>query len=128
MALLDVRDLSYTNPAGARLLADIGFTLDEGKIVTIIGPSGSGKSTLLRTLNRLIEPPPGTIWLRERDITAMPVVELRREVGMVFQQAALFDGTVADNLRYGPALHNQALAPERLERLLVQVGLPAELL
>ncbi|HEY1011397.1 MAG TPA: phosphate ABC transporter ATP-binding protein [Herpetosiphonaceae bacterium] len=128
MTLLEVRDLSYATPAGAPLLANVSFAVPERSIATILGPSGSGKSTLLRSLNRLIEPPPGAIWLKGRDITALPPVELRREVGMVFQQAALFEGTVADNLRYGPGLRRAELADDRLRELLGQVGLPAELL
>ncbi len=126
--MLDVRHLTYTTVDGTTLLKDISFQVAPKAIVTLMGPSGSGKSTLLRTLNRLNEPAPGTVWLKERDITTIPVVELRRAVGMVFQSAALFDGTVADNVRYGPALLKQRLSDAECVALLAQVGLPAELL
>lgn len=58
----------------------------------IIGPSGSGKSTLLRALNRLWEPPSGTVFLDGKDITGVDVLELRRKVGMLFQLPVLFEG------------------------------------
>ncbi|KAL4566744.1 hypothetical protein LXL04_030867 [Taraxacum kok-saghyz] len=65
-------------------------------------PSGSGKSTLVRALNRLWEPASGTVFLDGKDITGLDVLQLRRKVGMLFQLPVLFEGTVADNIRYGP--------------------------
>jgi len=70
----------------------------------VLGPSGSGKSTLLRCLDRLVEPSAGRVLLDGRDASELPVQELRRRVGMVFQTAALFDGKVLDNVLYGPRL------------------------
>lgn len=72
-----------------------GITVDipKGKIVGIIGPSGGGKSTTLRALNRLWEPPPGTVFLDGHDILDLDVLGLRRKVGMLFQIPVLFEGT-----------------------------------
>jgi len=69
--------------------------IPKGGIVGIIGPSGSGKSTLLRALNRLWEPPLGTVFLDGHDICDLDVLSLRRKVGMLFQLPALFEGTVS---------------------------------
>jgi putative ABC transport system ATP-binding protein len=77
-------------------------------VFTVLGPSGSGKSTLLRCINRLIEPTAGCISLDGEDAAGLPVQELRRRVGMVFQTAALFDGTVLDNVLYGPRLRSRS--------------------
>ncbi|HYF65635.1 MAG TPA: phosphate ABC transporter ATP-binding protein, partial [Herpetosiphonaceae bacterium] len=121
--MLEIRRLTYATAAGEPLLKDVSFRVEPGAIVTLLGPSGSGKSTLLRTLNRLNEPPAGSVWLDGADITAMPVVALRRAVGMVFQSAALFDGTVAANIRYGPALGKRELSDAECRELLAQVGL-----
>jgi ABC-type cobalamin/Fe3+-siderophores transport system ATPase subunit len=71
--VIDVRQLTYSAADGASVLKDISFRVEPRTIVALMGPSGSGKSTLLRTLNRLNEPPPGCVWLRGRDITAIPV-------------------------------------------------------
>jgi ABC-type phosphate transport system ATPase subunit len=108
------------------ILKNIAFDIPTGQITTIIGPSGSGKSTLLRCLNRLWEPPPGSIFLDEVDITTIDVLTLRRRVGMLFQSAALFDGTVADNIGYGPQLRGETLSGERVNHLLTMAGLAAE--
>jgi putative ABC transport system ATP-binding protein len=74
----------------------------------IVGPSGVGKSTLLRLLNRLADPTVGTIRYRGRDLREHDVLALRRDVGLVPQLPALLEGTVADNVRYGPRLAKRA--------------------
>jgi ABC-type bacteriocin/lantibiotic exporter with double-glycine peptidase domain len=66
--------------------------IPKGMIVGIIGPSGSGKSTVLRALNRLWEPPSGTVFLDGHDVKDLDVLGHRRKVGMLFQLPALFDG------------------------------------
>ena len=95
-------------PGGAAaprlLLDDVSFAVAPGHVFTVLGPSGSGKSTLLRTIDRLIEPTSGRVLLDGVPTTDLPVQQLRRRVGMVFQTAALFDGTVMDNVLYGPRL------------------------
>jgi putative ABC transport system ATP-binding protein len=75
-----------------------------GHVFTVLGPSGSGKSTLLRAVDRLIEPTAGRVLVDGVPTTELPVQQLRRRVGMVFQTAALFDGTVMDNVLFGPRL------------------------
>jgi putative ABC transport system ATP-binding protein len=70
----------------------------------IVGPSGAGKSTLLRLLNRLADPAAGAVRYRGRDLRDLDVLALRRDVGLVPQLPALLEGTVADNVVYGPRL------------------------
>lgn len=83
---------------------DVDFELMEGTLTTVIGPSGSGKSSLIMLLNRLTDPLEGEIFYKGKQISSYPINELRRKIGMVFQQANLFDGTVEDNLKFGPNL------------------------
>jgi ABC-type multidrug transport system fused ATPase/permease subunit len=90
-----IRDLKKESDAGVPILNGINVDIPKGGIVGIIGPSGSGKSTLLRALNRLWEPPLGTVFLDGRDICDLDVLSLRRKVGMLFQLPALFEGTVS---------------------------------
>jgi putative ABC transport system ATP-binding protein len=83
----------------------------------IVGPSGVGKSTLLRLLNRLADPSAGAIRYRGRDLREHDVLKLRREVGLVPQLPALLEGTVADNVLYGPRLAKQDADVARSLRL-----------
>nr|CAD1827582.1 unnamed protein product [Ananas comosus var. bracteatus] len=84
----------------------------------VIGPSGSGKSTLLRALNRLWEPAPGSVFLDAHDICRLDVLALRRKVGMLFQLPAMFEGTVAENVRFGPQLRGKKLSDAEVQKLL----------
>lgn len=86
------------------ILKGITMEIPAGYIHTIIGPSGAGKSTLIKLVNRLIDPTEGRILIDNTDIRDINIIELRRRIGMVFQQAYLFDGSVADNIKYGPML------------------------
>ncbi|XP_059454402.1 ABC transporter I family member 17-like [Corylus avellana] len=113
-----IRGLTKKSDAGVPILNGINVDIPKGVIVGIIGPSGSGKSTVLRALNRLWEPPSGTVFLDGRDICDLDVLSLRRKVGMLFQLPALFEGTVADNIRYGPQLRGKKLSDEEVYKLL----------
>ncbi|CAI0402497.1 unnamed protein product [Linum tenue] len=108
---------------GVPILRGVEMEIPRSQIIGIIGPSGSGKSTLLRSLNRLWEPPRGTVFLDGRDITEIDVVSLRRKVGMLFQLPALFQGTVADNVRYGPKLRGENLSEKQVRELLSMADL-----
>src|SRR5450756_933660 len=88
--------------APRRIVDDVSFSVAPGGVFTVLGPSGSGKTTLLRCLDRLVEPSAERVLLDGRDASELPVQELRRRVGMVFQTAALFDGNVLDKVLYGP--------------------------
>jgi putative ABC transport system ATP-binding protein len=89
--------------AGRVVLEGLRADLAEGA-TGIVGPSGVGKSTLLRLLNRLVDPVMGKIRYRGHDLRERDVLALRRDVGLVPQLPALLEGTVADNVLYGPRL------------------------
>ena len=108
---------------GQTIVDDVSVEAWHGEILAIVGPSGSGKSSLLRLLNRLDEPTEGTVFLDYWDYREMPPRELRRRVGMVLQSPYLFPGTVADNIRFGPAGRGELVPEERISRLLERVGL-----
>ncbi|KAK1550522.1 hypothetical protein Q3G72_020400 [Acer saccharum] len=113
-----IRDLTKVSDAGAPILKGINMDIPKGVILGIVGPSGSGKSTVLRALNRLWEPPSGTVFYDDRDILDLDVLSLRRKVGMLFQIPVLFEGTVADNIRYGPQLKGKKLTDNQVHNLL----------
>ena len=105
------------------LVEDVNFELQKGGVLAITGSSGSGKTSLLRLLNRLDEPTSGTVLVEGADYHNIEARELRRKLGMVTQRPYLFPGSVADNLRFGPAQRGETLPLETIEELLTQVGL-----
>ncbi|BBN12767.1 UDP-glucose/iron transport system ATP-binding protein [Marchantia polymorpha subsp. ruderalis] len=117
-AKISIQGLDRFSDEGVRILMSVSLQIGAGQIVGIIGPSGSGKSTILRAINRLWEPPSGTIFVDGEDITKQSVVSVRRRCGMLFQTPTLFDGTVAENIRYGPSLAGEKLTDKRVEELL----------
>ncbi len=125
---LRLESVSKTKANGGQpvtILSDISASICSGNIYTILGPSGSGKSTLLRLINRLEDPTSGRILLDEQDTRDMNVLSLRRRAGMVFQSAAVFDGTVDANLQYGARLAGIKVDSADLLR---RVGLPEDFL
>ena len=88
---------------GDVVLDGLTLAISEGA-TCVAGPSGAGKSTLLRLLNRLSDPSEGSVRYRGRDVRSYDVLALRREVGLVPQLPALLEGTVGENVSYGPRL------------------------
>jgi len=96
-----------------QVLKNININIEERKIIALIGPSGCGKTTLLRTFNRmhdLIDDVviTGKIWLEQTDIYSnqLPVTQIRRQIGMVFQKPNPFPKSIYDNISYGLKLNN----------------------
>lgn len=108
---------------GHVLVKDVSIEVLRGDVLAIVGPSGSGKSSFLRMLNRLDEPTSGEVYLDGQNTRQMSPRQLRKRVGMVMQSANLFPGTVADNIRYGPAQRGETVSDEDLEALLQEVSL-----
>lgn len=104
--LFELEDVTATR-AGRVVFEGLRADLAEGA-TGIVGPSGVGKSTLLRLLNRLADPTVGTVRYRGRDLRDDDVLALRRDVALVPQLPALLEGTVADNVLYGPRLAKRA--------------------
>lgn len=100
---------------GTRVLADVSIDIEPGSVTTVIGPSGTGKTTLLRLAALFERPDGGTVthdgddaWtLGERERLAR-----RRRIGIAFQEASLFDGSIARNVEYG--LRVRRPWPERI--------------
>jgi putative ABC transport system ATP-binding protein len=103
--LFELEQATYSR-AGKPVLHDFTARMPVGAS-SVVGPSGSGKSTLLRLLNRLADPDSGRVAYEGRDVRELDPLELRREVNLVPQLPALIEGTVRDNVAYGPGLAGQ---------------------
>lgn len=95
-----VEGLRYVR-RGVEILNCVDASAVNGEVTAVVGPSGAGKSTLLRTVNRLIEPTSGEVYLDGEPTSRMDTLLLRRRVGMVLQLPALFGETVEDAVLYG---------------------------
>lgn len=107
-------------------LRDVSLTIEEGETFVLLGSSGSGKTTILRLISRLIEPTSGQITLDGRDLNDYGVIELRRNMGYVFQGIGLFPHmTVGQNVAIGLRLVGWTLPKReaRARELLDLVGL-----
>jgi iron(III) transport system ATP-binding protein len=109
---------------GNKVLADLSLRIPDGAFYTLLGPSGCGKTTLLRCIAGFYETDAGRLLFDDDDMTRVPTH--RRDIGMVFQDYALFpDKTVFDNVAYGLRARGVA-KPElrqRVERAVESVGL-----
>lgn len=96
------KDLSFSyRPGLPPALHDISLDVPAGSTVAIVGRTGSGRSTLLSLLPRLLDPPPGTLFLDGIDLRHLPLERLRAEIGIVPQETFLFSATLAENVALG---------------------------
>ncbi len=127
--LLDVAGLSYSYPDGTTALQNISFQIKEGENVALLGPNGSGKTTLLLHLNGTLLGR-GSIFLNGLPVTKAALTEIRRQVGIVFQDpdSQLFMPTVLEDVMFGLLNlgRGQAEARSLAEEALEQVGLSAD--
>jgi phospholipid/cholesterol/gamma-HCH transport system ATP-binding protein len=112
------------------VLKDISFQVDRGQTLIILGPAGCGKSVLMKLVDGLLRPDSGKIQVFGQEITSTPerdLFTLRKRIGMVFQESALFDSmTVEDNVAY--RFHEEKMDPaeahKRVDEVLNFVALP----
>ena len=105
-------------------LKEINIDIQEGEFFTFLGPSGCGKTTTLRTITGFIKPTKGRVYVRDVDITDMPVE--KRNVGMVFQNYALFPTmSVYENIAFG--LKVQKMAQDKIREKVLSMAEKVEL-
>lgn len=114
--IVAARNLRHVYPDGTVALADVSFRITHGESVAVIGANGAGKSTLLLHLNGYLAPTSGEIRIGDLPLTRSTLPEIRRTVGMVFQDPddQLFMPTVFDDVAFGPL--NQGLSGVEVER------------
>lgn len=102
---LEVIDLSFSYPDGHEALRSVDLHVHHGERVALLGPNGAGKTTLLLHLNGIFRPTSGKVRIAGLDISDESLMEVRRRVGLVFQDPddQLFMPTVGQDVAFGPA-------------------------
>jgi len=99
---IEFRDLSFTYPAAQRpALSHINLKMWQGESVAVVGGNGSGKTTLLSMLLRFYDPASGQVLIDGTDIAKVQLSSLRNQIGLVPQDAVIFNASVAENIAYG---------------------------
>lgn len=99
--LVEFHDVSFSYDGKRSAVEDLSFTALPGETIALVGATGAGKSTAIALLHRAFDPQSGFIRIDGMDVRGLTLSALRRNIGVVFQEALLFNRSIADNLRVG---------------------------
>jgi ATP-binding cassette subfamily B protein len=99
--LVEFHDVTFSYDGKRPAVEDLSFTALPGQTIALVGPTGAGKSTAIALLHRAFDPQSGFIKIDGMDVRGLKLGALRRNIGVVFQEALLFNRSIADNLRVG---------------------------
>jgi ATP-binding cassette subfamily B protein len=99
--LVEFKEASFTYDGKRPAVTDLSVTALPGETIALVGATGAGKSTALALLHRAVDPQTGTVKVDGMDVRGLKLAGLRRNIGVVFQEALLFNRSIADNLRVG---------------------------
>ena len=124
---IEVQNLSFQYPDKTLALKNVSFTVKSGECVGLIGPNGAGKSTLFQILMGFLEPTQGTIHILNQDLNKKTKKQIRKKVGLVFQDPndQLFSPTLGEDIAFGPFNlgYNREEIDRRVEKTLESLGL-----
>ncbi len=99
--LVEFNDVSFSYDGKRPAIEDLSFTALPGQTIALVGPTGAGKSTAIALLHRAFDPQSGFIKIDGMDVRGLKLSALRRNIGVVFQEALLFNRSIRDNLLVG---------------------------
>ncbi len=97
---VEFRDVSFAYEENVPVLYDVSFTASPGTATALVGPSGAGKSTIIGLVAAFYRPTTGSILVDGRDLAKVRLSDYRTQIGVVFQDNFLFDGSVFENIAY----------------------------
>ena len=114
--MVEFDDVSFSYDGKRPAVVDLSFTALPGETVAMVGTTGAGKSTALALLHRAFDPQSGVVKIDGMDIRAIKLASLRHNIGVVYQEALLFNRSIAENLRVGNPEASDAQLLEAAER------------
>lgn len=113
---VEFREVEFAYDAGRPVLSAVSLVAEPGQTIALVGPSGSGKTTLISLVLAFIRPQRGVLLIDGRDLADLELTSYRRQLGVVMQDNWLFDGTVAENLRFArqEATDDEVIAAAKL--------------
>ncbi|MDM1347263.1 ABC transporter ATP-binding protein [Myroides marinus] len=98
---IEIKNVSFDYPNGTSALKDVSMTIEPNQTTALVGLSGAGKSTVINLLDKFYAPSAGQILLDGVDLREYNTKELRKHIGLVLQKNHIFQGSIAENIRYG---------------------------
>lgn len=114
--LVEFNDVTFSYDGKRPAVEDLSFTALPGQTIALVGPTGAGKSTAIALLHRAFDPQSGFIRIDGMDVRGVTLTSLRRNIGVVFQEALLFNRSIAENLRVGKPDATEAEMRKAAER------------
>jgi ATP-binding cassette subfamily B protein len=114
--LIEFDDVSFSYDGKRGAVIDLSFTALPGETIALVGSTGAGKSTALALLHRAFDPQSGVIKIDGMDVKTIKLAALRHNIGVVYQEALLFNRSIAENLRVGNPDATDAQLREAAER------------
>ncbi|QDP23642.1 glucan ABC transporter ATP-binding protein/ permease [Bradyrhizobium cosmicum] len=114
--LVEFNDVTFSYDGKRPAIEDLSFTALPGQTIALVGPTGAGKSTAIALLHRAFDPQSGFIKIDGMDVRGVTLTSLRRNIGVVFQEALLFNRSIEENLRVGKPDATEAEMRKAAER------------
>ncbi|MDE5444643.1 glucan ABC transporter ATP-binding protein/ permease [Bradyrhizobium sp. CSA207] len=114
--LVEFHDVTFSYDGKRPAVEDLSFTALPGQTIALVGATGAGKSTAIALLHRAFDPQSGFIRIDGMDVRGVTLTSLRRNIGVVFQEALLFNRSIAENLRVGKPDATEAEMRKAAER------------
>lgn len=116
---IEFSGVDFHYPSGPNVLSDVDVEIAPGRRVAVVGETGSGKTTFAKLLVRMLDPAAGSVLVGGVDLRTVSFASLRDRIGFVPQEGFLFEGTIADNVRYG----RPSASDDEVELAFIEVGL-----